>query len=258
MKKIFVFVLFAFAMLFLVGCNVEDLVDKYAGQDGDSGDTNTNTDNNNNNNDDGSTVSDDHKAEEVEEKLQTLIDANGLFLRYEYHSKDNDGEEETGDIAFGADGEVYYILTGDDECYFDLSDDTKFVIYQKNEDEWTKQTIVYDEYYTKDQAQEIANAYTMMVNGFMTMYQAYEGMDAVKTSDTVAGRACDKYTTAVSTIGVAVTYTFSIDRETGACLKWDISGVSTEGSGSMSFVCKEFKTNFKITLPEATEENLED
>ena len=33
MKKIFVFVLFTFAMLFLVGCNVSDLVDKYGDKD---------------------------------------------------------------------------------------------------------------------------------------------------------------------------------------------------------------------------------
>ena len=95
----------------------------------------------------------------------------------------------------------------------------------------------------------------MMINGFMTMYQAYEGMDAVKTSDTVAGRSCDKYTISYASLGVAVTYSFSIDKATGACLKWDISGASVDASGSVSFVCKEFKTNYKITLPKATENN---
>ena len=50
MKKIFVFVLFTFAMLFLVGCNVSDLVDKYGDKDDDNNDTTENNENNGNNN----------------------------------------------------------------------------------------------------------------------------------------------------------------------------------------------------------------
>ena len=255
MKKIFLVIVFAFCMLFLVGCNVSDLVDKYGDKD-DENYTTENNENNGNNNQTSSAVSQDHKAEEVETKLQTLIDTNGLFLKYEYHSKDSDGEEETGTIAFGADGDIYYIMTDDEEeAYFDFSDNTKLVSYRKYDGEWSKEEMIYNEDFTKEQAEEITKAYSSMVTGFMTMYQAYEELDAVKTSDTVAGRACDKYTTVVATFGVSITYSFSLDKATGACLKWDISGFTTEGSGSVSFECKEFKTNFKITLPVIVENN---
>lgn len=254
MKKFLVFVLFTFAMLFLVGCNVSDLVDKYGDKD-DENNTTENNENNGNNNQTSSTVSQDHKAEEVEEKIQALIDINGLFLKYEYHAEESDGETATGAMAFGADGDIYYIMNDDEEAYFDFSDNTKLVSYRKYDGEWSKEEMNYNEDFTREQAEEVTKAYASMVTGFMTMYQAYEELDTVKTSDTVAGRACDKYTTVVTTFGVSISYSFSLDKTTGVCLKWDVSGYSTEGNASVTFECKEFKTNFKITLPVIVENN---
>lgn len=239
MKKVLLFIVFCFVSLLCFACNSANE------KTGTKTPTPTST---------GGAVIDDHKAEEVDDNIQTLIDTNGLFIKYEYHSESSDDEEdEDGVVAFGAKDNVFYISYGDEETYIDLSSDTAMVVYTKYDDEWEKNTTEYSQYFTKETAMEVSKSYALLVNSFMTMYQAYQSIGATKTSDTVAGRSCDKYTTTMAAYGVSATYSFSIDRETGACLKWEASGASTEGSGAVTFTCVEFKTNYTITLPEAKE-----
>ncbi len=255
MKKLFIFVVFTFCMLFLVGCNVNDLVDKYANSGDNSGDTGDNGGNSGDNGGSSITTSDDHKAEDVSDKVNQMISTNGVFVKYEITSKSDGEDEETVVIAFGAKDKVYYVNSGEEETYIDLSDDTKFVVYSKDEEgEWTKMSTPYDdEYFTKEQADEFAQAYLTLISSYMTQYQAFENLEATKSSETVAGRSCDKYTVKQATIGYSINYSFCIDKATGICMKWTVEGNSTEGSGYASFECKEFKTNYTITLPEARE-----
>ena len=259
MKKLFIFIVFTFCMLFLVGCNVNDLVDKFTG-DGDGSGTQTPDDGGGKTGDDGGssiTTSDDHKAEEVSDKVNQMISANGVFVKYEITSKSDGEDDVTVVIAFGAKDKVFYVNSGEEETYIDLSDDTKFIVYNKDEEgEWTKMSTPYDdEYFTKEQADEFVQAYFTLISSYMTQYQAFENLEATKSSETVAGRSCDKYTVKQATIGYSINYSFCIDKATGICMKWTVEGNSTEGSGYASFECKEFKTNYTITLPEARELN---
>ena len=86
---------------------------------------------------------------------------------------------------------------------------------------------------------------------YMTYYGTWGG-DQMKPAGTekVAGRTCNKYTYKVSAIVVSLTYSFSIDKETGVCMKYNFKGSALgSGSGSIAFECTEFLTGSGVTLP---------
>ena len=239
MKKIFLVLLFGFIFLFLGACNLQNIANNIGGDgDGDGG------------SDDGTTLSEEHKSAEVENKVKELKDDKGFYIKYKVSSTSSDSDDTEEILEYGANKDLYYYNVGYSEIVVDLSDKTKMVSYDKEEDGWYKTELVYAELgMTEADAKEMMESYFLAISGYMTMYQAYEGMKMTKTSGTVAGRSCDKYSQKDATIGAAVSYSFYIDKATGICLKWEVSGVSTEGSGSASFECLEFKTSYNVTVP---------
>ena len=245
MKKLFLLVLFGF-VLFLGACDVQGIVDKY-GKDSNEDDTNENSDN-----DSGTIVSDDHKAEDVTNIVKTLKDDKGFYIKYKAKSESSEdyGETSAETIAFGANKDIYYYAFGSEEHIFDASDKTKLVSYEKQEDGWTKEELVYAELgMSEEDGSQMMESYFLSVSIYMTMYQAYEATQMIKTTATIAGRSCDKYTTAAATLGAAYSFSMYIDKATGICLKWEAAGSSVEGSGSASFECLDFKTSYNITIP---------
>jgi hypothetical protein len=85
--------------------------------------------------------------------------------------------------------------------------------------------------------------------GYMTNYVAYQNSMSKSGSDTVAGRACDKYSFAYAhALYGSVTYSCSIDKATGVCLKWSMDAQAHGEKGGYEFVCTHFSTS-GVSLP---------
>ena len=191
-----------------------------------------------------------HDADEVDEKIVTLKNNGGFFIRFEVTSDSSDQEEaDKAEFAYGASGELYYFRMEEEEYYFDLTSETAVEIYTKEEDGWVKSAYTYGADYTKEQVRQVMDGYMAGISTYMTMYDLYSSYPMQKTSATVAGRACDQYTFSMNSFGVSLSFSFCVDRDTDICLKWDASGASLDGSGSASFECREFSTNYTVKLP---------
>ena len=96
--------------------------------------------------------------------------------------------------------------------------------------------------------------------GYLGAYSIATSGTGTKTSDTFLGRPCDKYVyrdAAASVYGSAsVSTEYWIDKQTGVCLKYSVSGsaITVDGaeSASVSYECTSFETSWNPTLPQAT------
>ena len=103
-----------------------------------------------------------------------------------------------------------------------------------------------------------SSLYSMdLTNQFGMFLQAYDFGDSLKKakSGKVAGRDCEVYTFSVSAkgqivqslVGVDATWSYYIDKETGICLKFEVSGDDGESHNQATFEVTEFKTNAMIS-----------
>ena len=251
MKKIILILLMILSLSLFSACNVEDLVNQYlpkeAGEDGEG------------TQDDGGSSEDevdptkDHSASEAENKFDQLRLKNGFYIEFNYKSNSTESEAQEETLVYAANHDVYYYKTTSDECIIDLSDDTKFTVYNKYEEGWECETTEYFEGFGKEEASQLAGAYGVFFSSLFSMYEYMQSTGYTKTTATVAGRSCDKYTTKEGSVAAQVSYTFYIDKEMGICLKWEVSGSSLEGSGMATFECTQFATSYNIVLPEVEE-----
>ena len=255
MKKLLLFVILLLSVAFLGGCNLENLINNQDGDpenglnngDGGEGDNG----NNKEPQDEIAGVKEDYDTKEIDNKLDALRLQNGFFIKYEYAAKE---EEEAITIAYGAKGNVYYFAVATDEAIIDLSDDSRMVTYETYYGKWSSSVIDYSDDFSKEMGKSLTDTYAVLAKNLCSMYDSVTEGDFVKTADTVAGRACDKYTT-VLTDGVLLKHIICVDKATGVCLKWEVEAVSASGSSFARFECKEFKTNYDIAIPTVSNED---
>ena len=147
-------------------------------------------------------------------------------------------------------GALTCIRTGEGYC---LSSPASDVLYVKNGE-------TYDIYFKTDKGYEKIDFLEPktekevqsdlgLVYGFMSQYGSLTGLKS-DGEETVAGRDCERYKMSVSiaALGVAAGATYSIDKETGVCLrlKYDVAGGGSLSSAT--FECTEFKTS-GVALP---------
>ena len=207
----------------------------------------------------------DYTKDQALAKLEELRSSTGYYITYQITTTgDGEDEDDSYSITVASKGDFYYLKEEDgDEIYYDLSDSTKAISYEKSpsDENFYKDELQYNEYLTKDmmkQQFQVINSWVGFYSGFMTSY------DTV-SNETFLGRSCKKYSqkqSATTTAGtIKVTYYCYIDKDTGACLKWyaEGEGTSTESGkfgGSVTFECTEFKTSYDLKMPTniATEE----
>ena len=247
MKRIFVLLLALTLVLALVSCN-EDQKQQEATTETETVETIEDAGQ-------AASVAKDHNPDQVEEKIAVLKDQNGFFIRLEIAASSGDGgETDSETLIYGANNNLYYIASSETEEYFDLSSETGADLYTKEDGEWKKTTVPYVDGIDKDQLRATMEGYMTAIIGYMTMYDFYSSYPMQKTSATVAGRACDQYSFSFSYPGVgSLSYSFCVDRETDICLKWEASGSADGESGSGSFECKEFRTDYTVVLPTISE-----
>ena len=200
-------------------------------------------------------ISDDYNADTTQRNVNNIRTTGGYRITYRLttESSDESSENTNETLILAAKNDVYYVKNSNvSEQYVDLSEEEYASVYTKGEDGWTLTIRAYDEDYTKADAKE---AFTAFESYFIMYATLDEGLE--KSSATVAGRACDRYSWGVSVnfiVSASAKSECCIDKETGICLKWaasaSASGIGVDsGSGSANFECTEFTIGFTPTLP---------
>ncbi|MBO4534991.1 MAG: hypothetical protein J5755_03530, partial [Clostridia bacterium] len=184
---------------------------------------------------------------------------NGYLLRFQVEEMEN---LDATTVTLAAKGDIYYVAVGDDECFYDASASDHMDYYEKRnaEAEWEKHTMPYSTYYTREQAIDNMKAYIEANSVWMSYYDVFDTSlaEATKTSASLLGRSCDKYTfTAAALTGqglnmVTARYECYVDKQTSICLKWHYEAIADGESASWSMECTEFNTNPNLTLPQVS------
>lgn len=207
-------------------------------------------------------ISSDYDYSKIEENVNEMK-TNGIYIEVKVTGESDDSAPTEEYYTYGAKGDIYYYSYGEekDQTYYDLTSDEYYVTYTLEEENdelvWNKTITAYSEYMTKDQAQRAANLQGALVWSWFGYYANAGSGNGTKTTTTIAGRSCDKYeyNTNVAVVGAAasVKQIYCVDKETGVCLKYSVTGsaVSTDGSSSGSYAmeCKKFQTNWTPELP---------
>ncbi|MBO4535472.1 MAG: hypothetical protein J5755_05995, partial [Clostridia bacterium] len=198
----------------------------------------------------------DYQASAIATRLDAMRQGNGYLLRFEVEAMEN---LNASTITLAAKGDIYYVAVNDDECFYDASASDHMDYYEKRnaEAEWGKHTMAYSTYYTREQALDSMKAYIESNSLWLSYYDGFGTSleEATKTSATLLGRACDKYTFTAAALGmnfnmVTAHYECYVDKQTSICLKWHYSAIADGESASWTMECTEFNTNPTLTLPQ--------
>ena len=197
-------------------------------------------------------IADDYNYAQIEAKINEMAGTNGVFVKVRVSSSSSGEADETYYVAFGVKNHIYYYLTETSEAYYDLSDNTKGVVYEKNAaGTWDKDIYYYGTYYTKENMDAYANALSTGVFGWLGYYHYLGAGEGTKSDTTFLNRSCTKYSISTNYVGYGASYSQEviIDKETGACLKYAASASAGGESGSVSIECTEFNTSWNPTIP---------
>ena len=181
---------------------------------------------------------------------QEYIDANlGDNYRIAYKittfSTDGDNSTATWETIRTADG--FLVIADDNEGLLYIKNGDNYDVYAKNEED---NFIFSGISHPKETAESsLGMAYFMSYNSYAT------GMRDAGT-ETIAGRKCDKFEYSIGAFGVGVSWSYSIDQETGVCLKQHWGGSAGGNAGSVAFECTKFQKG-GVTLPEYVEKEEE-
>ena len=196
-------------------------------------------------------IANDYNYEQIAQKVSELVNANGIYVNLHMSSTDN-GQTESYDVALGATENIVYFKGYGSEMYLDFSADTTYDMYTTIENDagalvWNKTANIP---YTNGQTKEaIIQNYQTMIYGYFGMYQYVGAGEGTKSTATVAGRSCDKYSLTKKAAGATASYEVCIDKTTGICMKWIASGSYGGESGAVTFECTEFRDSWTPTLP---------
>ncbi len=194
-----------------------------------------------------------YDVEEMQANMDRIKNEDGILIELTVTSIETGQMAESEKMTYAETRNYFYYHAGEQELYMDFSDVTKAVTYTKNsEGVWEKYDTVYaDTGLTREQLEAQNALYTAGFFGYLGNYSQFAGQSMKKSSETVAGRECDKFSLSVGAFGYGINYAFAIDRETGMCLKWEYgASAGMEGSASVSFTCTKFETPYTVTLPE--------
>ena len=192
-----------------------------------------------------------YDSEKMEASMETMK-TQGLLVELTVTSQESGSQTETGTITYAETANGFYFASEGDESYFDFSDSTKAVTYEKNSDGvWVRSEIIYENSgVTREQIESSCRLQASALFGYLGSYEQFNGQTLKKVSTTIAGRNCDEFNISIGAFGYGINYTFAVDTETGMCLKWSVgASAGVEGSASASFVCNKFFTPYTMKFP---------
>ena len=201
------------------------------------------------------------KGEEVElnydtakmqENLEKLRNEDGIYVELLITSYESGDKPVMSTMAYAETEDMFYFKGEKSESYYDFTDDTKTVMYDKNEEGvWVRSEVVYSETgMTREQMETSCELQASSIFTYLDMYEQFNGQKMKKSTVEIAGRTCDEFNVSIGILGYGMSYVFAVDPETGMCLKWSFSAsAGMEGSASVSFTCNKFETPYTIKLP---------
>ncbi|MCL2434466.1 MAG: hypothetical protein FWD16_08135 [Clostridia bacterium] len=139
----------------------------------------------------------------------------------------------------------YYYETADKDgnksgILYVLHDD-KYVMYQGSiEEGFTKPENL--EYTLQLTQEEIENGYSGFgLFNFMTNYSDWSSMMKADGTETIAGRKCDKFRAGISFMGAGIQNLYSVDQQTGICMRYALAATAKGESGAYEFECTDFQ-----------------
>ena len=201
------------------------------------------------------------KGEEVElnydtakmqENLEKLRNEDGIYVELLITSYESGDKPVMSTMAYAETEDMFYFKGEESESYYDFTDDTKTVMYDKNEEGvWVRSEVVYSETgMTREQMETSCELQASSIFTYLDMYEQFNGQKMKKSTVEIAGRTCDEFNVSIGILGYGMSYVFAVDPETGMCLKWQISAsAGMEGSASASFTCNKFESPYTIKLP---------
>lgn len=200
------------------------------------------------------TIAETYNTNNVQKNINYVADKkDGVFIKMKVSSSVIGDSSMT--ISYGHNDDLFYFSTDNQQTIYDFSDDKKVVIYDKmGNSDWTKNEYEYvanDEFKNKEYYKKQVDSAFASIKVSLTAYYQYKDLPALKTSATVAGRDCSKYAIELGKDFSNLTQNIYIDKETGACLKFEMSAdVREEMSFSATFECLEFKTGYSVNVPQ--------
>ncbi len=194
-----------------------------------------------------------YDAAQIQANIDKMKNEDGILIELTVTSLETGKMAESEKMTYAETENYFYYHAGEQEFYMDFSDETKAVTYTKNsEGVWEKHDTVYaDTGLSRADLEAQNDLYASTFLGYLGNYSQFAGQSMQMTSETVAGRECDKFSLSIGAFGYGINYSFSIDKETGICLKWQYgASAGMEGSASVNFTCTRFETPYTITLPE--------
>lgn len=154
----------------------------------------------------------------------TIKTANGYY----YESGDEDGYN-SGSL---------YILHDGKYVQYSGTKEEGFTKPSEEEMQWTYQ-------WEPDQIELMAGSGIL---SYMTYYSTFAELMKPDGTETIAGRKCDKFKASIGLFGVGVQYAYSVDQQTGVCLRFGFAATTPEDSGALTFECTEFQLT-GVSLP---------
>ena len=202
----------------------------------------------------GVSIAADYNPALIESKINEIAGTNGIYVKLRVQTAATGETSHDFNVALGIKNNIYYYLTEDNEYYFDFSNENYYVTYSKEDGVWTKEVANYNAYVTKALAEQMAKAASAGILGYMGLYSDLSG-SAAKSTATVAGRECDKYTFKDSAVSASYSLEVCIDKQTGVCLKYAAAGSAAGERASISLECVEFNTSYSPVLPSVSGQN---
>ena len=149
--------------------------------------------------------------------------------------------EEYAEMTFVRTSDGYYLATPDFQYLYIRNGDT-YDLYFPSDDGFFKVDFI------EPQTEEKIESNLGVFYDLITTHSSIKGLK-IDGSETVAGRSCDRYTESAVGFGMALGSTYCVDKETGACLKFQYDMAVQGGMGRATFECTEFITS-GVKLPE--------
>jgi|LAHS01.1.fsa_nt_gb hypothetical protein len=165
------------------------------------------------------------------------------WLTYSFITKSNGVEEEPVMISVARNSDGYYFKDNNGGEALYLKNGEKFDVYLPNDD--GKLALVEGIKYDKEEVE----AFTSSFLNFMLIYEISLTDLERDGIENIAGRSCDKFVFHAAYFDSAVDIKYSIDQETGVCLRYHTQVISGKDTGAFEFLATVFKTT-GVVLPE--------
>jgi hypothetical protein len=176
-----------------------------------------------------------------EEYINTHLGSQ-YWITYSYATKSNGSADEPLLITTAHNDSGYYVKDNVGTEALFLKDGTTYLVYMPNE---SGQLVLVNDLRLDE---ENVKGYSTSFLAFMSIYEVAKDDLAKDGLETIAGRTCQKYVFHASYVASAIDLHYSIDTNTGVCLRYEATAIQGTDTSAFQFLCTVFKDS-GVVLP---------